>query len=415
MTTFQIESNECSRERKAIRDTSGTALGEPESLRVAIGFDDVVEKKRVFDWLCAGLRPNRPGRLQQEHPLLFRSDASVFHLTLYRGSRPIAFTTLWAVRYRIGVDRLRVGLISLVYTDPTVRGQGHGRRIVEAAVAHARKLKLSIAMLWSDLDDFYQRLGFARAGLETLLIVDRPIVDRALSSAPKEGLEGVEDLRIDVPDVADWDAIERMRSNRDSQLVLDPGDLTRLRSIPDMSVKIAKRGADVVAFAIRGRGDDLAEVIHEWGGSTDAALLCCRALLDEVEPENELFVLSPSARSDFSWRLRQAAAHVVRKHVAWIRIACAEALAEDLSRMLPDCTELQLTLQGTDSEDDISVELRTSEGSTTVEPSILLAQLMGATEAPRDDRTLCQLRALLGETTLRKLPLPFFVWGLESI
>ena len=352
----------------------GSVCDASEPLHLEVGFDSLAQKRKVFEWLGAGLRPDRPGRLQLEFPLLFKDNASVFHLTLFRDSTPIAFCCLWAVHFRIGVMPMRVGLISLVYTDANARGHGYAKLVVDAALERARALNLGLAMLWSEADSLYKRLGFTPAGSETLLVVDRPTLDAALSELIAEC--GPPPASVDSPTAKDWTAIERLRGDRDCQLELDPGELALMRSIPDMGVRVARDSNGVTAFAIRGRGDDFQEVIHEWAGDPAGVLGCCRDLLDDFEPHNELFLISPPDRSEVPWRLRRAGAPVIRKPLGWMRIVSASAFREDVSRIMAgphDALESH---------------------RTTGDEEFRIASL---------------------DQTFAALPFSFFVWGMESI
>jgi len=385
--------------------------GSASAWRVEAGFDSAGRRRQVWEWLGAGLRPGRPGRLQQEYPLLFTRDASSLHLTLYRGEDPVAFCALWPVHFRVGVRKLQVGLISLVFTDPDHRGKGDASRVVEAAIAHARRLGLGLVMLWSELDRFYSRLGFHRLGCESLVRVDGVHVDRALETIRAEASP----LCVERPREDDWPAIERLRGTRTCQLELDPGALAKLREVPDLSVRVARDAAGVCGFAMRGRGDDLGEIIHEWGGDPRAVLLCCRALMRGCPPHEELMMLSPDARSEPAWTLRRMGAPVVRQSLAWMRIASPPALASDLASLLPDSPAIELEERPSPSPAGPTLWLRGRSGGVQVEPATLLTALFGSARGvdPRDCAS--SLVPALDARTLDSLPLPFFVWGLESI
>jgi len=399
-------------------------FSDSKSLHVELGFDSVVKKRKVFDWLGTGLRPGRPGRLAQEYPLLFKDNASVFHLTLYDGSTPVAFCSLWAVHVRVGVHRLRAGLISLVYTDPGARGRGYAGEVVNAALAKARALKLGLALLWSDIDSLYSRLGFVQAGAESLLVVDPKTLRLAIEKI--RGPNAAEELEIESPNTEDWKAIERLRGDRDCQLEIDPGEISSMRSIPDMSVRVARSAGEIVAFAIRGRGDDFEEVIHEWAGSPEATLRCCLGLLEDCEPHNELFLLTPPDKSEVPWQLRKAGARVIQKPLAWMRVLSTSAFAEDLSRIVPDSTRIRIAEQpGSAESKSVAPEIvvKTTKGELTLDQSTFLSLILGpgpkfAAEQPAEqlsDLRNRRLAAVLDDGALEVFPLPFFVWGMESI
>ncbi len=428
--------------RAAASDDAGYGIGSQarveknghpvRPLHVELGFSSIAEKRKVFDWLGRGLRPDRPGRLQQEYPQLFQNDASVFFLTLYEGSTPVAFCTLWAVHFRVGVDRLRAGLISFVYTDPDARGRGHAGLVVEHALEKARALKLGLALLWSDIDSLYTRLGFVQAGGESLVLVDRATL-RAACESMRHTQDG-EAVRIETPATADWKAIERLRGNRDCQLELDSGQIARMSCIPDMSVRVARKSEsassqereEIVAFAIRGRGDDFEEVIHEWAGEPEAALRCCLSLIEDCQPHSELFLLTPPDDAEVPWRLRKAGARVIQQPLAWMRILSTTAFAEDLSRIMPDSTRIQIKEVPPTAGASVAAPkliIKTTKGELTLDQPTLLALILGPGPrffAEKSDQRLAELRnrrlaSILDDAALEALPLPFFVWGMESI
>ncbi len=381
----------------------------PET-RVRVGFDSIEERRHVLDWLNAGLRDGRPGRLLNEYPLLFEKDANVLPFTLWEGSAPVAFCLLWAVPFRIGGRRLRAGMISLVFTDEAFRGRGHASHVLRAAIDHAERLDLGLLLLWSELDALYAALGFVEAGQESLLVVDSSTVERAL-----RGDRVGADTRVERARPSDWPEIERLRSFRTCQLEIDPGELLRARTIPDLDVRVARDATGIRGFAMRGRGDDLADVIHEWGGDPDAALLCCASHLSACASGDELFLMTPTDDDALSWSLRRAGARRIHKPLAWMRIASPSALADDLASMLPGLAGFTIEVEPGGDDRPGEVLLRSASGETRVDPTRLFDALFGSPRI-RDSAALADaLAPALGAAARAHLPIPFFVWGLESI
>ncbi len=382
-----------------------------DTCRIQIGFDTPSERRRVLDWLGNGLRPERAGRLSNEYPILFRRNPSVFHVTLFDGPEPAAFAALWAVHVRVGVHRIRVGMVSLVYTDPAFRRRGFGRRVVEEATALAERLNLGLVLLWSERESFYSRLGFIRTGRESLLVLDVDSIDSAIRDVPSEPSTGKR--LIEAPDGGDWAEIERIRNQRDCQLELNPEEFRSLRSIPDMSIRVARDATGIQAFAIRGRGDDFQEVIHEWGGSPGAVLECCRSLTEACEPDRETFLLCPPGRMEVPWALRRNGARILRKPLAWARIASVDALSDDLSRFLPGDPKLRFRRAGPGRDPEILVT--STRAGMRVSAEELLHLVLGSDDVPDDSGRQRLFASVLTPSNLSELPLPFFIWGLESI
>ncbi len=227
-----------------------------------IGFRTQAERERVLGWLSAGLREGRTDRLMGELPLIFSAETTAHHLWLQDDEAPICFATLWPVCFRIGEASLRAGLVSNVFTDPSRQHEGLASALLRRALGLAEAEALGLVLLWSELEELYAPLGFDRAGDESLILVDRFVLQRAAEAlAPPTG-------QTVVPATAgDWEEIERLRHLRTCELRLPVGLISAYRDVPDLDVRVARDGTGVQGFAIRGRGDDLKEVIHEWGGA----------------------------------------------------------------------------------------------------------------------------------------------------
>lgn len=406
------------------RDASagGPRIGREDRLALRVGFRSSAEKRTVLEWLEAGLRPGRPGRLAREYPFLLDASSPARHFTLFSGSTPAAHCVLLPRRIALLEGALSVGFISLVYTDPTLRGHGHAGRVLRAALRFARESGIGLALLWSEADALYAREGFEPAGRETLLVLDDAIVGRAIDQLGACGGNGLQP-----PDAGrgfviaparpeDWEAIETLRSRRAARVGCDARERARWPALPDLDVRVARSDAGrLLGFAMRGRGDDLQEVIHEWGGELEATLLCCRSLLAERGSGHSLMLLAPAPRTELSWLCRRAGARVLSRPLAWMRITSASALAEDLVGM-----GLDADWRGLRALEDEAPSARRfgpiRSGQPAVNQGELLELLFGAPDSLDPDHGRREaLGAAFGSAAMQGLPLPLFVWGLESI
>lgn len=364
------------------------------------------ERRRVLEWLNEGLRPARPGRLAREYPLVFGRDSDAVPIVAWQDEAPVSFATLWPVSFRIGTGFLHTGLVSHVFTDPEHLRRGLASRVVDAAVDTAAEAGCGLVLLWSELEALYRSLGFERAGAESLVLVDLEILARA-----ERALTHPEDLAVDTARPEDWHDIERLRCARTCQLDLPEGAIQALRATPDLDVQVARSARGVEGFAMRGRGDDLQEVIHEWGGRPEATIRCCRALIERCAPWNELFLMSPDADDALAWALRRAGARVVRQPLAWMRVASSSALARDVAAL----TSRDASLEIDPLEEGRTFRVRSGRGECTLPRAALLESLFGGGGQGDSDPIRRSLRAPLGEAAVERLPLPLHVAGLESI
>jgi len=386
--------------------------------RWACGWSDPCKRSYVLDWLNEGLRPGRPGRLESEYPHLFSTDSKAVAITCFKGPEPVAFCILWPTRFELARGTLGAGLISLVFTDPRERGQGLARRVVRRAIAETRAQGLGLCLLWSDpaLSDFYRSQGFTRAGNETLLAVDRQTISAGLAAKTDGSLRSDEVLRIAPAREEDWPSILALRARRACHAPLDGHARTWL-AIPDLDIRVARDSRGVAGFAMRGRGDDFQGVIHEWGGDPEAVLRCCEILLAQQPEDGGLLVLAPRETCALTWRLRSAGARVVRSSLAWFQIACAEALGRDLASMVPELAALELSEIEDPAADTARLRIANRKTANVLEVEFedWLATLFGDASAGETQRARTRTSRVLPEAAKSKLPLPLFVWGLESI
>ncbi|MEZ4354576.1 MAG: GNAT family N-acetyltransferase [Myxococcota bacterium] len=384
-------------------------------IRLREGFASEREEERVISWLETGLRPGRTGRLCAEYPLLLGPQGSGIPLIAFEpGGQPIAFALLWPVRFEVDGASLHAGMISLVYTDPRRRGEGLARRVVEAAVERARTSGLGVVLLWSDLEGLYAPLGFTRIGCETLVLIEPDTLERAraaLARGPGHGDAPV--VRPGEP--GDWKAIEALRRDRRCRVDLPFEQFARFASVPDLVVRVAVGREGLEGFAICGRGDDLREVIHDWGGSGRAVLACCEALISELAPDRGLFLLAPDAPIEPAWPLRRAGARMLRQPLAWMRIADPDSLARDLMGLLGRRPGLHAVVGSSAAEPRLRIEGDGSMDALELDGAALLRALFGASAGFDPESTRAALLERLDAPHGTALPLPFFVWGLESI
>jgi GNAT superfamily N-acetyltransferase len=412
------ESTRATRERpKPTAPRAGESI--PDSTRrIATGFASDAEARRVLTWLEAGLRPGRPGRLAAEYPLLFERPSAALAVTFFDGDRPASFCMLWPTRFELAGGTLGAAMISLVYTDPADRGRGLARDVIARAVDEARAQGIGLCLLWSELVDFYQAQGFTRAGSETLLVVERAVLQRALDpESDRSGSAGRSALGVTSARASDWPTICALREQRDCRVRLAERSTT-LAGIPDLDVRVARNlEGGVIAFAMRGRGDDFAGIVHEWGGDPDGVLRCCETWLAPDETRDGLLILAPPQRSPVGWRLRCAGASVVTNPLAFFRIASASSFAREVSSLLPDFAGVGLAPLPTPREVGARFSLTSGEASDAIELSEreLLHLLFSDPSKPGVASARARVAPALPASALSALPLPFFVWGLESI
>ena len=147
---------------------------------------------------------------------------------------------------------IRIGMIGAVATKSEFQKQGMARRLVEKLLQIAKVSEVTFVMVWGSEHSFYEKLGFGLAGEQWLIRV----------SDVKKGVF-VKDSRIEIG----WNA-EIFELRRKCLFGLDLQDRDREWFKAHLNVKWYSlvREEKRVAYLGLGRGIDLTQIVHEWGG-----------------------------------------------------------------------------------------------------------------------------------------------------
>lgn len=361
------------------------------------------ERDELLAWLNRGLRNGRPARLEAEfHSTLFSGDPERdrdCHVLVRDRGRFASHCLVRSIDAEAMGSRIRLGLIGMVYTDPGARGRGAARLALEASVERLSQQGANLAVLWSDLDDFYARLGFERAGIENVYLLDRELCNAACTDEARA-------LEVRDAEETDWPGLERLYDAKPSRHVRAAGELERLAAAPDTRTLVALREGEPLGYAAMGRGDDLTGVVHEWAGDENA-LVACLARFAETNPE--IVLLEGPTPERPTRPLRRCGARPQPGSFALMRILDVENL---WSALIQGSSELQQVRLGPDPSGASDYVLETPERTFALSHQSTLSLLFG----PAMPRTLSlgldnRTRAALA----RRFPWPLFIWGFDSI
>lgn len=296
----------------------------------AVDSIDPAERASLLAWLDDGLKNGRRGRTASELPVALGEAAPEDHIVARLDGRFAAHAFLRRVTVEVRGSPFPLGMIGLVYADPAQRGRGLASACVEEAVRRLAERGARLALLWSELEPFYARLGFEPFGVERLYRVDaeRCCVLRALTGpAPAPDRPRHEDA-------ADLDALHAAKP---VHVQRTPELWSRIGGVPDCELRVVRRDASATAYAALGRGDDFVGVVHDWAGEP-AGLVACVASFLAQRPE--VLVLAGAAGEPFERALRDAGAPCIERPLGLARPLgggpgdagsdAAQALAADL-------------------------------------------------------------------------------------
>ncbi|HYX39877.1 MAG TPA: GNAT family N-acetyltransferase [Oligoflexus sp.] len=216
------------------------------------------------------LRPDPlPFPIEQEYPIVLAPEGQSFSYCHDFQNQLCSHANLWPRKAinALGQDQFLIGLVGNVATDPRFRGHGHMRSLLTAVEEVALQNHMQALFLWSDLTSFYQKLGFVSVGQEYHFhFLESRSSGKARTAARL--------VRMDLQGLTD-DVLKQLLSLRPKvgmTLERSLAEFRRMLEIPWIDLYVAYETADIVAFAIQGKGYDMMGVIHEWG-CTDAAFL----------------------------------------------------------------------------------------------------------------------------------------------
>ncbi len=254
-------------------------------------FKTVLDPKQLLarhKLLQSSLRPDSEYDIELEYPHVFSlQDSSITGL---KDQIPIVHANI-LYREFAAVDgqTWKAALIGNVATEEAFRGQGLQKQLFTHLENVARSEKADILVLWSDLESFYEKLGFLQFGGEVRyqLAAHKSPTSSSLSMKP-----------IDARTLSEID-LEHLMAIR------PPGVLTLKRSasqfkellkIPEMGLFLARdHEQKIQAWAITGKGCDMHGVFHEWGATSPKALCSLFSAIFKSLSIKEFLVLAPSS------------------------------------------------------------------------------------------------------------------------
>jgi hypothetical protein len=186
----------------------------------------------------------------------------------------------------------KVALIGNVATHTDYQGQGLMRRLMSYLWEHGQSLGVEACLLWSDLHEFYGKLGYHLVGSE----------QRAVFSAQKilavDTTMSIE-VHSDVTE-RELEMYLRLRPKVAKTLLRSAEEFRTLLRIPDMALLTSE---DHSGYALVGKGCDMGGVIHEWGAEDPSFLLSCMQFLLRQTGWQQVMLLAPADISGLSkWK-----------------------------------------------------------------------------------------------------------------
>ena len=271
------------------------------------------DREEVIAFLDRILRPGGALSVSEDLPLLLGPDARSEQRVIRLDGRIAAHAAMLPTECKLGEQKLALGVIGAVATDPAHRGKGLASALVRSLVAHAAKERIPLVLLWSEAPGFYERLGFVEGGRETIHVFDRePPLPR-------------DDFRVRRARKDDLTAMRFLHAREPSGLRRGPREWEILFAMPATRFHVLERQGRIAAYGVVGKGADLQGCIHEWGGEESLVTALVAGIMRN-EDLKEIFVMTPPWKRAAADLLSGAGSEEHTGALAMLRINDAPAL-----------------------------------------------------------------------------------------
>jgi predicted N-acetyltransferase YhbS len=355
---------------------------------------DMAEFAQVLKFLDKELRPESAWSIEAEYPTALTKSNLHNMRIITDHDQVLSHAVLKPLIVRTPIAILKVGAIGSVVTNEQSRNQGLSKKILENCIEEAAKQDCDIAMLWTSLYDFYRKLDFELAGAETSVVIEENF------TAPEAS-----GLKFATGNQVSPEAIQRLYLQHSVTTTRSIEEIRKFLKIPQSSVHTAwDSSGNLVAYAIEGKGVDLTGYIHEWGGKVSSIM----ALLSYVRKQHTsaITIILPKHSSNLFEKLQKLQVTVNQGYLGMIKIINFDSLAGKIKRAARASGIADLVL-----------EKRGNEFVFGLGPDLVIIS---------DEKTMTQVlfgpmpeiesfEKQTAERLEKILPLPFWIWGWDSV
>ncbi len=337
------------------------------------------ELPSLIKFLDSNLRSSVKWSIADEYPTTYITENLENLRIIKQGSDVLSHAAIKSIVVKTQFGVFKVAAIGGVVTSKDHRAQGYSRQIMEDCLTLSQNQAHDFAILWTNLYDHYRKLGFELAGTEVALIFDKaymPVETKSLRF-----LKG--------PQVS-AESIDRVYSQHTVISLRKINEIAKFLRIPNSNIYTAWSTATghLVAYAIEGKGADLNGYIHEWGGGVNELSSLFNYILSEQK--RSMTVICPAHSENL---IRQLRPHVNQVNIGYL------GMIKLLNR-----ANVVAKIQRFSTQPLTDALMRIDEKELT--------QLIFG---PHEISTFKNIPTNLHEPIKEILPMPFWIWGWDSV
>jgi GNAT superfamily N-acetyltransferase len=349
----------------------------------------------VIDFLDQNLRPGQSWSIQNEYPLALGPGNLENVRVIVRDNQVLSHAVIKYLLIKTPIGFFKVAAIGSVVTSQEHRGQGLSKAVLDSCLQRAKDSGCDFAILWTNLFDFYRKLGFELAGLELSAIIENPI------EAPMGTLKILETEHISP------EAIYRLYAQHSVGTIRTVEDVRKNIRIPGSRIYTAwDEHNQLQAYAVEGKGVDLKGYVHEWGGGVSKLLPLFNHIRARLN--SKLTVLVPAHSQNLLSQLEQQGVFIHRGYLGMIKILHFSNLIAKVQRSARAKGMDDLVIEETPG----GLKIGTRNNTVVIQaerdwPRLFFGPFQSQDITGLDAHSIAVMDQLF--------PIPMWVWGWDSV
>jgi GNAT superfamily N-acetyltransferase len=353
------------------------------------------EFTRVVSFLDKNLRPEGQWSITSEYPVAFSETNRGNIRIITDNDEVLSHAVVRPMIVKTPVGLFKVGGLGSVVTTDSHRNKGLSTQIIESCLESARAHGCDFAILWTNMYDFYRKMGFELGGSEMSILFDRDI------KADTGGLKFMESNKVAA------EAIHRIYSQHTVTSLRTLEEMRKYLQIPNSRIYTAwDQQGMLKAYAIEGKGADLDGYIHEWGGGVSALVPLFNHI--HVTQKRPITIISPKHAENLLTTLHGHGLKVNDGFLGMIKILNLPNLLSKIKRYARGIGIDDFVLEQQGSKYYIGASGNVFSTDSEGDLIRLIFGPVTASEFKAFDKTTA--------ATLEKvLPLNMWIWGWDSV
>ncbi len=355
------------------------------------------EYNDLVKFLDQQLRPENKWSITNEYPTALTQE-NIHNLRIIsEGSEFLSHAALKPHIIKTPAAIFKAAAIGSVVTNDKFRNQGHSRTVLNDCIELARKQDCDFAILWTNLYEFYQKIGFALAGYEISLVIDSNFKVQRDSQYKILKSPNVDPM-----------ALHKLMSQHTVSTFRNPDEVRKYLNIPNSNVyTLWEPNGTLGAYCVEGKGADLSGYVHEWGGSVSKIVQLLKHIQDDQK--RNITIIAPQHSQNLIQECVNLGASKSEGFLGMIKLVNEEAFFKKIHRHARiDLGISNLVLEKSNDEYRIGT---TEQHLSSPDPVDIIPLIFG----PRHFSDVKGFNSASVQTLEKIFPLPLWLGGWDSI